>query len=284
MRLFLTDHEAEYRVAAPVRWHRHPGSMLHGLLKAALERVDRDVKARLLAPITPDPAPHFSLQAGLPAPAALLPILPPDGEGPRGTLPPGKRVQIRVRRLGLADPRLDQCVEDALEILHDGLIAEQIARRGARGRCIDVDASPTSDTRVSLRFLTPAHLESRDRVHCDFTFETLIKHVRRRLEAICALYGHLPEGTSRHYIEVLHPAAHEVTRAASHLRLARWPRVTTTGDGTPQAHDMTGLLGEITFKGPLGGFVPTLRAAEEIHIGKLTSMGLGRVALNVGLD
>ncbi|HRI06722.1 MAG TPA: hypothetical protein PKW35_02835 [Nannocystaceae bacterium] len=40
MRFYITDYHADYRVRAPLRWHRHPGSMVHFLLKDALERVD----------------------------------------------------------------------------------------------------------------------------------------------------------------------------------------------------------------------------------------------------
>jgi hypothetical protein len=40
----------------------------------------------------------------------------------------------------------------------------------------------------------------------------------------------------------------------------------------------------MAFEGPLGPFVSTLVAAQEIHIGKLTSMGLGRIAVALGLD
>lgn len=284
MRIFVTDYEAVLRVRAPFRWHRFPGSALHGMLKSALDRVDPGVRAHLLAPVVAEPSPHFCLRAGDPAPAALLPVLPQPGTGPGGTLMPGDHLQVRLRRLGRADRRIDQCIEDALECLDEALVAEQVGRRGPRERLVEVDERATRDTRISLKFITPGHLKSDGRVRVDLDFPTLIGLIRRRLEVLCVLHGELPADSSERFRREILPGAREVTCARSRLRSEEWERATTRPDGSSGRHRMVGLLGDVEFEGPVGAFVPTLVAAQEIHVGKLTSMGLGRVALAFGPD
>lgn len=284
MRVFVIDYEAVLRVRAPVRWHRHPGSALNGMLKRGLDRVDPSVRARLLAPVVPEPSPHFSLRAGEAAPAALFPVLPRTGTGPQGALMCDDQIPIRLRRFGPADQHIDACIESALHYLDDGLIVEPGCWRGPRGRLVEVDERPVQVTHVSLNFITPGHLESNDRVRIDLDFPTLIKFVRRRLEAICALHGEFPADTSERFRRETLPDASKVMLVRSRLRREAWEREASGPDGARRRHKMVGLLGDVDFEGPLGPFVSTLMAAQEVHIGKLTSMGLGRIALAFGHD
>jgi len=287
MRLFVTDYEATFRVRAPFRWQRHPGSMLHGLLKAALDHVDDRVTARLLLPRVPEPAPHYLLKAGSEAPAALFPVLPHPGEAARDGLAPGDHLHVRLRRLGRADPDIDQCIIDALTYLDRSLIVEHAGLCGPRERPVEIADHPTQDTRASLSFITPGRIEWTDetrnnRVSEDVPFSVLIGIIRRRVETVCALYGELPGRPSNRFIAELHALAPGVTRTRSSLRRESWQRMTTGRDGLHLKHRMAGLLGEIEFEGPLGPLVPTLLAAQEIHIGKNISMGLGRFVLTLG--
>jgi hypothetical protein len=284
MQVFVTDYEAVLRVRGPLRWHRHPGSALHGMLKRGLDRVDPAVRARLLAPVVPEPPPHFSLRAGEAAPAALFPVLPRTGTGPQGALMRDDQIPIRLRRFGPADPYIDQCIESALDSLDEALFVEPGSWRSPRGRIVAIDDRPTHDNYTSLNFITPGHLEANDRVRTDLDFPTLIKLVRRRLEAICALHGELPADTSERFRRETLPGAGRVTRVRSRLRREEWEREASLADGARRRHKMIGLLGDMAFEGPLGPFVSTLVAAQEIHIGKLTSMGLGRIAVALGLD
>lgn len=280
MRYFVTDYEAKLLVRAPLRWHRHPGSALHQHLKAALDRVDPAVRVQLLAPTVPDPPPHFSLRTGEPAPAALIPILPRSGAGPQGTLMPDDLLTVRLRRLGRADRHVDHCIEDALAHLDDALLAETITRCGPRERAVVVDERPRRETTLVLCFLTPGHLEAAGRVRVNLDFQTLIGLVRRRLEVICALYGEFPAGSSERFRGALWEVAPAVVPKRRRLHLERWQRASSRSGGE-STHRMIGLLGDTEFQGPLDAFVPTLIAAQDCHIGKLTSMGLGRIAVTL---
>ena len=139
----------------------------------------------------------------------------------------------------------------------------------------------TNHARVSLRFDTPAHIQSAGEVREELDFRVVVSNMRRRLEAICALHGELPAGASERFRE-LRALAAEVRCTRSTLRRERWRRETSAPGGDRKTHKMMGLLGEVDFEGPIGPFAGTLAAAEEIHVGKLTSMGLGRVAVRLG--
>lgn len=289
MRVFVTDYEATFRVRAPFRWHRHPGSMLHRMLKDAIDRVDKQVTARLLAPRVAAPAPHHRLKAGTAAPAALIPVVLRAGDNRRNHLVPGDSLYVRLRRLGRAESHVDRCIQDALKRLDQALVPEDVGIHGPREWPVEVAPHPTEDTRVSLRFITPGHIAWKDetgktRVREDLPFPVLMRNVRGRLETVCALYGEFSAASSEQFLVDLDALIPRVTRTRSTLRMKEWDRDATGPDGSRDKHGMFGLLGEVEFEGPLGPFVPTLVAAREIHIGKQTSWGLGRFALTLNTE
>ncbi|MFT3765475.1 MAG: CRISPR system precrRNA processing endoribonuclease RAMP protein Cas6 [Minicystis sp.] len=63
-----------------------------------------------------------------------------------------------------------------------------------------------------------------------------------------------------------------------HIRPLRWERWSIEKD---VRHPMRGLAGSILVEGPIGPLIPVLRAAEIVHVGKATSHGLGRLAIDV---
>jgi hypothetical protein len=42
---------------------------------------------------------------------------------------------------------------------------------------------------------------------------------------------------------------------------------------------MGGMIGKVTYRGPIGEFMPILRYAYKVHIGKGTTFGLGKIEL-----
>ena len=90
---------------------------------------------------------------------------------------------------------------------------------------------------------------------------------------LCALYGtHDPDDDAN--FVALRTLASEVRVLHSRLVPLHWQRHSVEGD---TRHPLHGVLGELLLAGPLLPFLPFLRLAEQVHVGKSTSFGLGRI-------
>ena len=106
-------------------------------------------------------------------------------------------------------------------------------------------------------------------------FSTLFHHAYGRLTTLCALHGELTPDDDDAF-QALRALAPEVQTVERRLRPLRWQRRSETRD---EVHPMMGLIGELSFEGRLGPFLPALQAAALVHLGKSTSHGLGRARL-----
>ncbi|WP_437952607.1 CRISPR system precrRNA processing endoribonuclease RAMP protein Cas6 [Sorangium sp. So ce296] len=303
MQLRATDFQAAYRACRPFRLPHHSGSLLRGALGRALRRVAchaasltasppcaadcaeprRCTYTRLFDPLPPEPSPHPFVRGQTRAPQPLLPLFPPPGArhlAPHDSLP----FKIRLRLLGPTHPGDTDVLFTALEAFdviplgREGvcLRLESAAQIGPRAHRIGLDPPPSSTVhRVRITFDTPAWLERGDSLAVDLDFRFLFRSIYRRLTVLAALYG-TPEPDDDARFQRLDALAAQVRTGATSLRRAGWKR-RSTRRGT---HEMQGLLGEISFDGPLTAFVPILRLAEAIHIGKATSFGLGRITVD----
>ena len=77
--------------------------------------------------------------------------------------------------------------------------------------------------------------------------------------------------------EALRDAARQVYIVAKNLTLQRLERYSNRHRQTLPMH---GLLGTLSFAGPLAPFLPMLRMGQYIHIGAGTAFGLGRYRLH----
>lgn len=114
-------------------------------------------------------------------------------------------------------------------------------------------------------------------------FRTLFRHFDRRIAILRDLYGD-PETDPGSYSDPsarfhdLDARCDEISIRPS-LRAVRWERHSLERD---ERHPMKGLLGTVALSGDLAPFVPTLRLAELVHVGKMTSHGLGRLRVELG--
>ena len=65
-----------------------------------------------------------------------------------------------------------------------------------------------------------------------------------------------------------------VTTEASDLKWIDWTRYSRRQKSTMQ---LGGLTGSVTFRGDIAEFLPLLDFCTQVHIGKQTSFGLGRI-------
>src|SRR5439155_14801832 len=136
---------------------------------------------------------------------------------------------------------------------------------------IGFDPSPQPVTTVKLRFQTPTELKSRGRASDRPEFGILFGRLRDRISTLRSLYGAGP-------LDIDFRAMGE---RASRIRIVnskiQWEQVKRKSARTGQVHSIGGLTGEVEYEGDLGEFLPWLRAARWVGVGRQTVWGKGDV-------
>lgn len=135
---------------------------------------------------------------------------------------------------------------------------EEVAREGE-------DAA-----RVEVRFLTPTRLVSRGRLLEVVEFHHLVRALLRRLNLVRTVHG---EGPLEVDFGALVRLAEEVRLEEERLEWFDWTRHSSRQE---RSVDMGGVVGTAVYEGPVGPFLPLLRAGEVLHVGKATTFGMGR--------
>ena len=151
-------------------------------------------------------------------------------------------------------------------------------------RCHDPPLEPTLATAAPLtgvmapqkvltvRLLTPLRLKSRGRLRRDVDFAGLVEAADwriRQLETLHTERRHLPER------ETVLAAATRCTTATKDLRWEDWDLDSVARGQRP----VGGLVGTLCIEGEWHSLLPLLRLAEQVHVGKGATYGLGRIAL-----
>jgi len=136
---------------------------------------------------------------------------------------------------------------------------------------ISLDPDPMPVDRVRLRFVTPTELKAGGGLAEDPEFAVLFGRLRDRLSTLRALYGKGP-------LEIDFRGMGE---RASSVRLEgadlQWEAVKRRSSRTGQVHSIGGFTGEAEYAGPLAEFLPWLRAARWVGVGRQTVWGKGDV-------
>ncbi len=138
---------------------------------------------------------------------------------------------------------------------------------------------PTSASRevseLTLTLVTPLRLKFQNRLQAELPFHVLLRAVLRRVAALFTYYG---EGEPNLDYRGLVQRAQEVQVVRAELAWQDWERYSSR---QAQAMRLGGLVGEITYRGALGEYLPLLRLAEQVHVGKNTTFGLGLVRVSL---
>ena len=125
--------------------------------------------------------------------------------------------------------------------------------------------------RLTLRFLTPTRIVFDEHLTPDLEFHILVRNFLRRLALLYYFHG---EGDFSDWdFRGVIAKAKGIKVKGSELKWYELRRYSTRQDRKVQ---MGGLVGEITFEGPIGPFLPLIRAGEILHVGKGTTFGLGK--------
>jgi len=139
---------------------------------------------------------------------------------------------------------------------------------------LPVDNAAEQPEAVDVHFLTPLRLRNRRRLVTHLTFEVLVTNILRRLTLLDQCHG---DGSWQVDHKALIERSRAVQVAEDELRWFDWTRYSSRQRTKMQ---MGGLLGRVRFVGDLGAFMPLLRAAEVVNVGRNTSFGLGRVVIS----
>ena len=134
---------------------------------------------------------------------------------------------------------------------------------------LDPDPAPTE--RVTMRFQTPTELKSAGGLAERPEFPILFGRLRDRVSTLRSLYG---AGALAIDFKAL-------GERAAHVRIARcdlvWEQVKRKSGRTGQVHPIGGFTGEVDYAGHLAEFLPWLRAARWVGVGRQTVWGKGDV-------
>ena len=119
--------------------------------------------------------------------------------------------------------------------------------------------------------MTPTRLVYDSHLTIDLEFHMLILQLLRRLSLLS--YFHNGGDPSEIDFREIIKRAEGVRVVNKDLRWHDWSRYSARQDTRMK---MGGFVGEISFEGDIGPFMPLIRAGEVLHVGKGTSFGLGK--------
>ena len=126
---------------------------------------------------------------------------------------------------------------------------------------------------IAIRLLTPLRLKFENTLKAELPFHVLTRAMLRRVAALQQYYG---DGEPALDYRGLVERAKAVETKSSTIRWFDLKRYSNRQD---QSMLMGGMVGEVHYAGELGEFLPLIRFCEQVHLGKQTAFGLGKIAL-----
>jgi hypothetical protein len=132
---------------------------------------------------------------------------------------------------------------------------------------------PDATHEVTLRFVTPTELKTHGEILKDAPFSVVVARARDRIATLSQLYGRRPMDMD--FRGISERASH-IQTVSSSLRSEFFARHSSR---THQSHPLGGFVGEATYVGQLGEFLPFLNAAYWTGIGRQTVWGKGLIEI-----
>jgi hypothetical protein len=118
---------------------------------------------------------------------------------------------------------------------------------------------------------TPLRLKFKNQFKADLPFHVLVRAMLRRISSLLFFYG---EGEPPLDYRGLVQRANEVKIINNELNWFDWRRYSHRQD---RSMLMGGLIGSVTYEGNIGEYIPLIEISSEVHLGKQTSFGLGKI-------
>ncbi|MDY6863450.1 MAG: CRISPR system precrRNA processing endoribonuclease RAMP protein Cas6 [Thermodesulfobacteriota bacterium] len=148
---------------------------------------------------------------------------------------------------------------------------------GAFTSSLVVEASPVDEAvsvnRLELTLNVPLRLKFENRFEASLSFHVLVRAMLRRISSLNNYYGdNEPLLDYRGLVK----RAKSVDVIKSSLTWFDWKRYSNKQD---RSMLMGGIIGKVVYSGELSEFLPLIKFCENVHIGKQTTFGLGKIKL-----
>ncbi len=135
----------------------------------------------------------------------------------------------------------------------------------------DTEDCRQNTLRLRVDMITPLRLKFENRLKADLPFHVLVRAMLRRISSLYNSYG---DGEPSLDYRGLVRKAMDVKIVDDDLSWFDWRRYSFRQD---KAMLMGGMVGSVTYEGEIGEYMPLVEFCSEIHLGKQTSFGLGKI-------
>jgi hypothetical protein len=125
--------------------------------------------------------------------------------------------------------------------------------------------------RLKLTLETPFRLKFDNRLQAGLPFHLLVRAMLRRVSSLMNAYG---DGEPALDYPGLVRMAETVEIVDNNLSWYDWERYSFRQD---EKMLMGGMAGDVTYEGKIGEFLPLIEFCEQVHLGKQTTFGLGKI-------
>jgi hypothetical protein len=126
--------------------------------------------------------------------------------------------------------------------------------------------------RITVSLITPLRLKFQNHLSAGLPFHVLVRAALRRVSSLCDTYG---DGEPALDYRGLVARAAAVRAVGEDLRWLDWERYSSRQE---RAMLMGGIVGSVTYEGPLAEYLPLIEFCARVHLGKQTAFGLGKIA------
>ncbi len=143
---------------------------------------------------------------------------------------------------------------------------------------LDVNVVPmpqSKDSCLKLTLETPLRLKYTNRLQAELPFHLLTRAMLRRISSLMNTYDN---GEPSLDYPGLVKKAYNIKTVDNQLSWYDWQRYSFRQD---QKMLMGGITGSVTYKGELAEYIPLAEFCEQVHLGKQTTFGLGKIKAQV---
>ncbi len=127
------------------------------------------------------------------------------------------------------------------------------------------------DLCLKLTLETPLRLKFENKLQADLPFHLLVRAMLRRISSLMNVYG---DGEPALDYPGLVKKAETVKTIETNLSWYDWQRYSFRQD---EKMLMGGMTGSVTYEGPIDEYLPLIEFCEQVHLGKQTTFGLGKI-------